>query len=128
MPFRRVDFRGAIGRAFQRMRGSDLTPLRFALSVAVGLWVGCLPLYGAHFLLCALFTMPLRLNLLVAYAAAHISIPPSLPLLWFAALQLGSLALTGSWMALSLHDVTPAHAAELVALRSKLSSKKGGAR
>ena len=95
------------------MRGSDLTPLRFGLSVAVGLFVGCLPLYGAHFFLCAALTMPLRLNLLVAYAAAHISIPPSLPLLWFAALQLGSLLLTGAWLPLATTDLTPARLAQL---------------
>src|SRR5690606_17328254 len=83
----RFELRASLGRAYRRIRGSDLTPLRFALSLAVGLWVGCLPLYGVHFFLCALLTLPLRLNFLVAYAAAHISIPPTVPFLWFAALQ-----------------------------------------
>ena len=109
----RFDLRGAFVRAYQRMRGSELTPLRFALSVAVGLFVGCLPLYGVHFFLCAALTMPLRLNLLVAYAAAHISIPPSLPVLWFLALQLGSVVLTGAWLPLETTDVTPARVAAL---------------
>jgi len=95
------------------MRGSDLTPLRFALSLAVGLWVGCLPLYGAHFFLCAALTLPLRLNLLLAYAAAHISIPPTLPLLWFLALQLGSLALSGEWLPLAFSEFTVSRAVEL---------------
>jgi SAM-dependent methyltransferase/uncharacterized protein (DUF2062 family) len=109
----RFKLRGAVLRAYLRMRGSELTPLRFALSVAVGLFVGCLPLYGVHFFLCAALTMPLRLNLLVAYAAAHISIPPSLPVLWFIALQLGSLALTGAWLPLQTTDMTPARVAAL---------------
>lgn len=109
----RFDLRGALGRVYQRMRGSQLTPLRFGLSVAVGLFVGCLPLYGAHFFLCAALTMPLRLNFLVAYAAAHISIPPSLPFLWFAALQLGSLLLTGGWLPLVATELTPARLAKL---------------
>jgi uncharacterized protein (DUF2062 family)/2-polyprenyl-3-methyl-5-hydroxy-6-metoxy-1,4-benzoquinol methylase len=108
-----LDIRGALGRAYQRLRGSDLTPLRLGLSVAVGLFVGCLPLYGAHFLLCAALAMPLRLNLLVAYAAAHISIPPSLPFLWFAALQIGTVLLTGEWLPLVPTDLTPARVAKL---------------
>jgi len=109
----RNDLRGALGRTIQRLRGSELTPLRFALSVAVGLWVGCQPLYGLHFFLCAALTIPLRLNFLVAYAAAHISIPPSLPFLWFLALQLGSLFFTGGWMDLSTADFRPDRAADL---------------
>lgn len=113
MVLRQIDLRGTFRRAYQRARGSDLTPLRFALSLAVGLWVGCLPLYGVHFFLCALLTLPLRLNLLIAYAAAHISIPPTVPLLWFLSLELGSLALTGSLLPLSFAEFTLARAAEL---------------
>lgn len=109
----RFEFRAALGRVYRRIRGSDLTPLRFALSLAVGLWVGCLPLYGVHFFLCALLTMPLRLNFLVAYAAAHISIPPTVPVLWFAALQLGSLVLSGSWLPFAWSEFTLARAGEL---------------
>lgn len=109
----RFELRASLGRAYRRIRGSDLTPLRFALSLAVGLWVGCLPLYGVHFFLCALLTLPLRLNFLVAYAAAHISIPPTVPFLWFAALQLGSLVLSGGWLALSWSEFTLARAGQL---------------
>ncbi len=103
--------RVSLRRAMARIEGGSLTPERFALSVALGLFVGTLPLYGAHFLLCAAVAVPARLNLLVAYAAAHISIPPLIPFLLFGSVQLGSLLLEGHALELVVGDVRVEHLA-----------------
>lgn len=89
---------------YRRLRGGRLSPGRFAGSIALGLFVGCLPIYGAHFLLCASLGVALRLDVLVSYAAAHISIPPLIPFLLFLSAQLGSLLLHGQWLVLSVDD------------------------
>lgn len=88
-----------------RLRGGELSPERLAGSVSLGIFVGVLPLYGAHFALCAFFGLWLRLDVVVAYAAAHISIPPLIPFLLYGSLQIGAWLLTGSFRELSLSQI-----------------------
>lgn len=79
----------------QHLRGGALSPWRAGLSVAVGLFIGCLPLYGLHLPLCVLVCLPLRLDVLVAYVAANISNPFFAPFLVAAEIEIGALLLTG---------------------------------
>ncbi|HMJ12909.1 MAG TPA: DUF2062 domain-containing protein [Polyangiaceae bacterium] len=79
----------------RRLRGGELSRARAAMSVAVGLFIGCLPVYGLHFVLCLLVCLPLRLDLLVAYLAANISNPLIAPLLLVLEVETGALLLTG---------------------------------
>lgn len=72
-----------------RLRTEGGSPPRLALSVALGAFIGCLPLYGAHFLLCFLAARIFRLNRLLTYAASHISFPALLPLLLIAEVEVG---------------------------------------
>jgi len=97
----RASFRETLGRAWRRLRGNTLTPGRAALSVAIGLFIGTLPLPGLHMPLVLAATLPFRLDAVVAYAAANISIPPIAPFLWLASLQLGARVLRGSFVAMS---------------------------
>ncbi len=94
-----------------RLRGGELSPERLGGSVALGLFVGILPIYGFHFPVCAALAFALRLDLLITYAAANISIPPMIPFLLYGGLQLGSLCLTGSFRSLSLEGLGPASVA-----------------
>lgn len=54
-------------------------PGELAAAVAVGLFVGTLPLYGLHLALCALVARVLRLNVVVVYLAANVSNPVFAP-------------------------------------------------
>jgi uncharacterized protein (DUF2062 family) len=67
----------SLGLAWRRLRGRG-SPRELAISVALGLFVGCLPFYGFHFALCLLLCWPFRLDVVAAYVAAQISNP------WFA--------------------------------------------
>jgi uncharacterized protein (DUF2062 family)/SAM-dependent methyltransferase len=88
-----------------RLRGGELTPLRAALSVAVGLAIGVTPLWGLHFILVLAVCVPLRLDAPVAYLAANISIPLIAPFLTMAELEIGSFLMTGAALPASLASV-----------------------
>jgi uncharacterized protein (DUF2062 family) len=72
-----------------------LSPLRASLSVAVGLFVGTLPIYGFQLFVVLAVCIPLRLDSAVAYVAAHVSNPLTLPLLLLLEVEIGALVLTG---------------------------------
>src|SRR4051794_31413151 len=74
---------------------------REAAALGVGLFIGCVPVYGFHLLLCWSAGYLLGLNRLKLYLAANISNPLFSPFLLFAELQ------TGAWIRRhELHDLT----------------------
>jgi uncharacterized protein (DUF2062 family) len=80
---------------WRRLRGGELSRGRASGSIAVGLFIGCLPLYGLHLPLCLAVCLPLRLDVVAAYVAANISNPLFAPFLVTAEVEVGSLILTG---------------------------------
>lgn len=72
---------------------------RDALSLGVGVFIGCLPFYGFHLALCWLAGLLFGLNRIKLYIAANISNPFLAPVLVLAELQ------TGAWLRRrSLHE------------------------
>ena len=67
------------------------TPERQAAAVALGIFIGCTPLYGLHLPLCILFARLLGVNRVKTYIAAHISTPVLMPFLLFFEVQTGKL-------------------------------------
>jgi uncharacterized protein (DUF2062 family) len=67
------------------------TPGRQAAAVALGLFIGCTPLYGLHLPLCVVFARMLGVNRIKTYIAAHISTPVLMPFLLFFEVQTGKL-------------------------------------
>ncbi len=82
-------------KGWARLRGGVLTPRRAAASVALGLFIGCIPVFGLHLPLCLAACLPLRLDTPVAYLAANISNPFVAPWLILAEVQVGAFLLTG---------------------------------
>lgn len=74
-----------------KLRTEGGSPHRLAGAVALGVFIGCTPLYGFHLLLCIVFAKLLGLNRALTYLAAHVSLPVVWPLLVFAELQVGRL-------------------------------------
>src|SRR6187431_3518064 len=87
---------------WRRLRGGRQSPARVALAVALGLFIGCLPVYGLHFLLCLLVCLPLGLDLVLAYLVANISNPLIAPFLITLEVEIGSLLSTGHHAAFTL--------------------------
>ena len=84
------------------------SPARVAGALFVGFIVGCTPLFGLQLFLCMGLSWLLRLNLPIMYGAANISIPPLVPLLGWASVELGTYAASGRLLALSRADFTAA--------------------
>ena len=59
------------------------------MAVMLGLFIGVAPIWGFQIMAVIFFTMLLKLNKVIALAAAHISIPPMIPLILFASFKVG---------------------------------------
>lgn len=81
--------------AWRRARSNDLTPAVLALSIAIGLSVGLLPLYGLHGVLVAALCLPFRLDAVLAFGATMISNPFTFPLLTWVEVHIGCLIVGG---------------------------------
>jgi len=107
-PFRRIS--GWFTRLWRRLRGGG-SPFELGVSVAVGLFIGSLPLYGLHFPLCLLACWPFGLDVVAAYLAAQISNP------WFAPFLVALEARIGGFILgrapLGLQDVGAAQLGDL---------------
>ena len=92
---------------WQRLRGTPGSAARAASAVAVGLFIGCQPLYGLHFVLVLAVCMPLKLDSVLSYLAANISNPLVAPFLIFSEVEVGAYLTTGHGVAF---DVAQARA------------------
>lgn len=110
---RRVGLQNGLRAVLRRLHGGELTARRFAFSVALGLFVGCSPLFGLHALIAGGLAFALRLDVLISYLATNISIPPLVPFLLFAEMQVGSFLLSGRFHSLAQSDFAPHRALEL---------------
>lgn len=81
---------------------------RDALAIGLGVFLGCLPLYGLHLALCVAAGWLFGLNRLKMYLAANISNPVMAPALVLAELQAGALVRRGELHALTLDTVRTA--------------------
>jgi uncharacterized protein (DUF2062 family)/protein-L-isoaspartate O-methyltransferase len=95
----RIRFR--LRRLVHGMRTEGSGPVQETAAIGVGVFIGCLPLYGLHLALCVAVGTLLRLNRLKLYLAANISNPFVAPWLIFAELQAGSWLRRGH-----VHDVS----------------------
>jgi uncharacterized protein (DUF2062 family) len=79
-------------------------PGRVAAAIFVGAVVGCTPIFGLHIVACIALAYLFRLNKIIVYGAANLSIPPMVPILGFTSVQLGERILHGRWLALHRAD------------------------
>src|SRR5436190_967361 len=88
---------------FVNLRTEGAGALRETAAVALGVFIGCTPLYGLHLLICWTLGYALGLNRLMMYVASNISNPFVAPWLLFAEEQAGAWLRRGSF-----HALTPA--------------------
>jgi uncharacterized protein (DUF2062 family) len=84
-----------------QMVRAHVAPPRVAAAVLLGCIVGCTPFFGLHIFICIALAWLLSLNQVIVYGAANLSVPPMIPLIGFASVQLGERILHGRWLALS---------------------------
>lgn len=83
---------------------SHTTPARLAAAVVVGAIIGATPFFGLHLWICLGVAGLLRLNPTATYAAANISLPPLVPLLGYASVQVGERLLHARWLPYTKHE------------------------
>jgi len=92
-------------RFFQSLRTEGAGPRRETAAVALGVFIGCLPLYGLHLAICWIVGFVLGLNRLKMYFAANVSNPFVAPWLVFTEVQVGAWVRRGSFHAMTRESV-----------------------
>jgi uncharacterized protein (DUF2062 family) len=87
------------------LRTEHRTPGKVAVGVALGVFVGCSPLWGIHFPAAVLLASLFRLNRVIVYAACYIGNPLTVGPMLFAEIQLGHRIVHGAWLPVALADV-----------------------
>ena len=100
-------------REFHGLRTEGAGTLRETAAVALGVFIGCLPVYGLHLLICWAVGFAFGLNRLKMYLAANISNPLVAPWLLFAEVQAGAWLQRGSFHPLTLQEIKTTGVAEL---------------
>jgi len=108
-------FDAALGAVHLRMFTPDLgiaeDPATGSAAVALGVFIGCLPIYGFHLLMCWTVGFAFGLNRLKMYLAANISNPLVAPWLLFAEVQAGAWLRRGSFHPPTLQTIKTTGAA-----------------
>lgn len=120
-------FRAKLAELVRLLRGGEASPKKRALACGLGLFIGCLPLYGLHFPLCFGISLLLRLDVVITYLAANISNPFVAPFLVTAEVELGSLILDGRHAAFDLERARELGAAGFMRQAAVGSVVLGGA-
>ncbi len=94
--------REAFRKLWRHLRDEHTEPHRLGLAVALGLFVGCLPLYGIHLGICIALAWALRLNKATVYLAANISNPLFAPILVAVGIGIGEWIRFGAWRPIDL--------------------------
>lgn len=78
-----------------RLAKKGLTPDEIAVGVAIGIFIGFIPLIGVHTLMAFALAYFLRLNTFLVLLGTQISNPVSFPFQIFLSAEIGSLLLNG---------------------------------
>lgn len=92
-------------QAFHRLRTEGAGVVRETLAIALGVFIGCLPLYGFHLVMCWSIGFALGLNRVKMYLASNISNPLVAPWLVLAEIQAGSWLRHGAFHPLTLEAI-----------------------
>ena len=80
-------------------------PKKKALSIALGIFLGIAPFWGFQTLLVFTLAVFLKLNKAIAFTFSNISIPPMIPFIIYASVQLGML-ITGEDISFSMENLS----------------------
>lgn len=90
---------------WRHLRAEHTSSGRLTAAVALGLFIGTLPLYGLHLPICVAVSFLFGLNKITTYLAANVSNPLMAPFLVFGGVQLGERALRGRFLAMSVEEL-----------------------
>lgn len=88
-----------------RLRTEGSSPRESGFAVGLGVFIGCLPLYGLHFFLCVGAARLFHLSRVKTYLAANLSNPLFAPFLLYLEYGVGHWIFAGSWPTLRLEQL-----------------------
>jgi uncharacterized protein (DUF2062 family) len=92
-------------QAIRELLSTGLNSREIAFGIAVGNFVGIMPLVGLHTVAGIAVAHVLRLNQMVVFLGAQISNPFTFPFIMVLSAQVGSLLLSGSFLEIKTEDV-----------------------
>ncbi len=105
---------GGARALFERARREQASPHKIALSVGVGVFAACTPLWGFHMWIALGLATLLRLNRLWAFLASRLSFAPVFLWVTFCEIEVAQRLRTGAWAVLAPKEAL-AHGPELLA-------------
>ncbi|MEO8935085.1 MAG: DUF2062 domain-containing protein, partial [Xanthomarina sp.] len=102
--FRNIKKKGLKRFFVEDLLGSNDSPRKKALSIALGVFIGFSPLWGFHTILAISLALLLRLNKAISFAFSNVSLPPFIPFIIYASLELGQFIL-GEKISYSIEDM-----------------------
>jgi uncharacterized protein (DUF2062 family)/SAM-dependent methyltransferase len=105
LPRKRRSLALYLRRLAQTIRTEGGGPGRESVALGLGVFIGCLPLYGFHLLICMAAGTLFRLNRLKVYLAANISNPFVAPWLLLLEVEAGAFLRHGAFHPLSLETI-----------------------
>ncbi|WP_178987448.1 DUF2062 domain-containing protein [Winogradskyella schleiferi] len=91
--FRKIKKKGLKRFLFEDVIGSNDSPQKKALSIALGIFVGITPLWGFHTIIVISLALLLKLNKTIAFAFSNVSLPPFIPFIVLGSFILGNIIL-----------------------------------
>lgn len=85
--FRRKGFRRFVKEDL--LHSSD-SPRKKALSIALGVFIGLCPLWGAHTIIVLSLAVLFKLNKVISFAFSNVSLPPFIPFVLYLSLKMGA--------------------------------------
>ena len=91
--FRKLKKKGIKRFIVENILGSNDSPKKKALSIALGIFIGMTPLWGFHTILVLSLAVIFKLNKAIAFAFSNVSLPPFIPFIVFGSFILGNYIL-----------------------------------
>jgi uncharacterized protein (DUF2062 family)/SAM-dependent methyltransferase len=107
-------WREEVKRAWTELRGPGTTPARAAVSVAVGLFIGSLPVFGFHTPLVVVLCLWFQLDAAISWVAANVSNPFFAPALLTAEAAVGAWIRHGTPLSVERKALHAGHVADVV--------------
>jgi len=91
--FRKLKNKGIKRFFIEDFLGSQDSPSKKGLSIALGIFIGLSPIWGFQTLLVIFLAIVLKLNKAIAFAFSNISLPPFIPFILYASSKMGQFIL-----------------------------------
>jgi glycosyltransferase involved in cell wall biosynthesis len=89
--YRNIKKKGIKKFFLEDLLGSNDSPRKKALSIALGTFIGFSPLWGFHSFLSVTLAIFFKLNKTISFAFSNVSFPPFIPFIIYASIELGQL-------------------------------------